>query len=323
MPKKHAERFLLRQPAVLSEKLFDILIYTCKLDCRLDYGFGYSTLVMSFPEDVLMSQSAESSSPSTDPIAPAIRKRNYRPSRDTWIQIATAIVILALWEYAGSFANPLLVAVPTEIAVAAWELTVTGELPVAIVESMASFAVGFAIAAVLGMIIGTAMGASRTIETMLDPYVNALYSMPLIALVPILMLWAGIGFTSKVTIVAMFSVFPLIINTLAGVRNVESSYLDIGCAFGATKWMTFTQVIIPSAVPYIASGMRLAVSRGIIAMIIAEFLTSISGLGGLIINYTNQFQTAKAFVPVIVLAIIGNILTYLVKIVENKFSAWH
>jgi ABC-type nitrate/sulfonate/bicarbonate transport system permease component len=241
---------------------------------------------------------------------------------DTLIKIITAVVILGAWEIFGRQANPLLVAVPSEVLVATWELMVSGELFVATGASMASFFAGFVIAAIVGMVVGALMGANRTVEVVLDPYINALYSMPLIALVPLLMLWVGIGFTSKVIIVALFAVFPVIINTLAGVRNVEKSYLDIGKAFGAPRWMTFRRIIVPSAVPYIASGMRLAVSRGIIAMIVAEFLTSIAGLGGLIINYTNQFETAKAFVPVFVLAIIGNVLTYVVRRVEDRLGSW-
>ncbi|MBC6718599.1 ABC transporter permease [Aurantimonas sp. DM33-3] len=243
-------------------------------------------------------------------------------SRDNWIRIITAVVLIGSWEFFGRNANPLLVALPSQVLMATWEMLLTGELLEATIESLSVFAAGFLISLVLGMAIGILMGTSRTAEVAFDPYVNALYSMPLIALVPILMLWVGVGFTSKVIIVVMFAIFPVIINTLAGVRNVEKSYLDIGVAFGATRWMTFTGIVLPSAVPYIASGTRLAVSRGIIAMIVAEFLTSIAGLGGLIINYSNQFQTAKAFVPVFILAILGNLLTHAVKLAEDRMGAW-
>ncbi|MCC4296658.1 ABC transporter permease [Aurantimonas coralicida] len=249
-------------------------------------------------------------------------RSSFPVSRDNIIRIATAVVLIGAWEIFGRYGNPLLIAVPSDVLAATYDLAADGELFSATAESMSSFAVGFAIAAILGVAIGVAMGLNRTVEIALDPYINALYSMPLIALVPLLMLWVGVGFLSKVVIVAMFSIFPVIINTLSGVRNVENSYLDIGKAFGAGRWMTFRRIIMPSAVPYIASGMRLAVSRGIIAMIIAEFLTSIAGLGGLIINYTNQFETAKAFVPVFLLAIIGNILTYAVKWLEDRLGSW-
>ncbi|MCF3934930.1 ABC transporter permease [Acuticoccus sp. M5D2P5] len=262
-----------------------------------------------------------STQPTTSqPTLPARPRRGL--GRDSMVRIATAVIIIGLWEFFGRQANPLLVAVPTDVLVATWDLAKTGELFAATGQSMLAFGVGFAVAAAIGMLIGVLMGVNRTVEVALDPYINALYSMPLIALVPILMLWVGIGFTAKVIIIALFAVFPVIINTLAGVRNVEKNYLDIGKAFGAGAWMSFCRIVLPSATPYIASGMRLAVSRGIIAMIVAEFLTSIAGLGGLIINYTNQFETAKAFVPVFVLAIIGNVLTAIVRVVEDRLGAW-
>ncbi|MDQ0325552.1 NitT/TauT family transport system permease protein [Rhodopseudomonas julia] len=269
-----------------------------------------------------MSSAPSSPSTAATQSRPKSGQRKSVLSRDTMIRIITAVILIGAWEIFGRYGNPLLVAVPSDVLAATYALAADGELFTATAQSMSSFAVGFTIAAVLGVMIGVAMGLNRTTEIVLDPYINALYSMPLIALVPLLMLWVGVGFLSKVVIVALFSIFPVIINTLSGVRNVEKSYLDIGKAFGAGRWMTFRRIIMPSAVPYIASGMRLAVSRGIIAMVIAEFLTSIAGLGGLIINYTNQFETAKAFVPVFLLAIIGNILTFAVKWLEERLGSW-
>lgn len=242
--------------------------------------------------------------------------------RDNIIRIVTFVVLIGGWEYFGGFANPLLVAVPSDILIGGWELLLSGELGVALSESMTALVVGYVIATVIGIFVGVLMGGSRTAEVALDPYVNSLYSMPLVAMVPLLMLWVGIGFESKVIIVALFSVFPIIINTLAGVRNVDRHYLDIGLAFNASRWVVFTKIVAPYAVPYIASGLRLAVSRAIIAVVVAEFLTAIAGLGGLIINYSNNFQTAKAFVPVIVLAILGNILTFAVRRVELYLGRW-
>jgi NitT/TauT family transport system permease protein len=166
------------------------------------------------------------------------------------------------------------------------------------------------------------MGTNRTAELILDPYINALYAMPLVALIPILMLWVGIGYTAKVVIVVLFSVFPVIINTVTGVKNVDSHYLDIGKAFMATRFMVYRKIIAPYALPYVASGLRIALGRGIIAMIVAEFLTAITGLGGLIINYTNAFETAKAFAPVLVVALLANVLTIGVQKVEQRLGRW-
>ncbi|HYG90147.1 MAG TPA: ABC transporter permease [Azospirillum sp.] len=254
--------------------------------------------------------------PVTEP-GPAQQKR-----RERIIQVGTLIILLAIWEFAARDANKLLVAVPSDIAVATWELMVSGELFWATLDSMSTFVLGFFVASVLGIAIGFAMGTNRTVEVILDPYINALYAMPLVALIPILMLWVGIGFLAKITIIILFAVFPVIINTVTGVKNVDKHYLDIGKAFMASRAMVYRKIIAPYALPFVASGLRIALGRGIIAMIVAEFLTSISGLGGLIINYTNAFETAKAFAPVLVVALLANALTLLVQRVEERFGRW-
>lgn len=243
-------------------------------------------------------------------------------SKERMVKLVTLAVIIGGWELLALNANPLLVARPSEVAIAAWQMLVSGELVRAFNESAASFVVGFSISLVLGVLIGVLMGANRLIEKILDPYINALYAMPIVALIPLLMLWVGIGFQSKVVIVILFAIFPIIINTAVGVKNVDRHYLDIGIAFNVSSSAMFWKIVAPYALPYVASGIRLAVGRGIIAMVVAEFLTAIAGLGGLIINYTNSYQTAKAFVPVIILAFLGMLLTYLVQLIEGRLAAW-
>jgi NitT/TauT family transport system permease protein len=260
----------------------------------------------------------------TDPASTGSPKSLFERQRvrDAMLQLAVLAALLLVWEIAARGANQLMVTTPSHIAVAIWDLTRNGELVGATLDSMSSLVVGFAIAAVLGIVIGFLMGTNRTAELILDPYINALYAMPLVALIPILMLWVGIGYTAKVVIVVLFSVFPVIINTVTGVKNVDSHYLDIGKAFMATRFMVYRKIIAPYALPYVASGLRIALGRGIIAMIVAEFLTAITGLGGLIINYTNAFETAKAFAPVLVVALLANVLTIGVQKVEQRLGRW-
>ncbi|MBP2293377.1 ABC transporter permease [Azospirillum rugosum] len=265
-------------------------------------------------------QPGTASKNAVDPLAEPDPRRQKR--RERILQIGTLVLLLAAWEFAAHDANKLLVAMPSDIALATWDLLVSGELLWATLDSMSTFVLGFVIASVLGIVIGFAMGTNRTVEVILDPYINALYAMPLVALIPILMLWVGIGFLAKITIIILFAVFPVIINTVTGVKNVDKHYLDIGKAFMASRAMVYRKIIAPYAMPYVASGLRIALGRGIIAMIVAEFLTSISGLGGLIINYTNAFETAKAFAPVLVVAVLANALTLLVQKVEARFGRW-
>lgn len=257
--------------------------------------------------------------PASGPSTPLFKRQRVR---DIALQVTVLAILLFVWELAARGGNQLMVATPSNIASAIWDMMRSGELLKASLDSMSSLVVGFAIAAVSGILIGFLMGTNRTVELILDPYINALYAMPLVALIPILMLWVGIGFTAKVVIVVLFAVFPVIINTVTGVKNVDSLYLDIGKAFMATRFMVYRKIIAPYALPYIASGLRIALGRGIIAMIVAEFLTAITGLGGLIINYTNSFETAKAFAPVLIVAFLAIVLTTALQKIEQRLGRW-
>jgi ABC-type nitrate/sulfonate/bicarbonate transport system permease component len=147
-------------------------------------------------------------------------------------------------------------------------------------------------------------------------------ALPRIALVPLIILWAGLEFVGKVTILVSVAIFPITVNTYSGIRDVRGSMLEIGRAYGATEWQIFWKIVLPAAVPFIMAGIRLAVGLAIIGIIVAEFFTAISGLGGMIVEYANVFATAKLFVPIIVIAIVGVVLTELVMWLERRMSRW-
>ena len=173
-----------------------------------------------------------------------------------------------------------------------------------------------------GFAIGVAMAQWRLVEYIIDPFVSALYAIPRIALVPLIMLWAGLEITGKVTILVSVAIFPVIINTFAGIRDVRGQMLEIGYAYGATKMQTFTKIVLPAAVPFIMTGIRLAVGLGIIGIVVGEFFTAQSGLGGMIVNFANLFATAKLFVPIIVIGVMGVLLNELVAAIERRLSRW-
>jgi NitT/TauT family transport system permease protein len=143
-----------------------------------------------------------------------------------------------------------------------------------------------------------------------------------VALVPLIMLWAGLGVSSKIIILVSIAIFPVIINTFAGIRDVRLSMLEVGRAYCASNSQIFFKIVIPSAVPFLMTGIRLAVGLGIIGIIVAEFFTAQTGLGGLIIRYSNLFATAKMFVPIIVIGLLGVLLTELVRMLEMRLSRW-
>jgi len=246
-------------------------------------------------------------------------KRSTSPFK---VKLVTFFIVLVAWEIIGRYVNPLFLASPSAIAIAFVELVRSGELPRAIVTSLVGFLAGISLAIVVGIAIGVVMGRVRMVEYVLEPYVNALYSTPSIALIPLFILWFGVGLASKILIIFALSVFIVIINTFTGVKNLSQSVLDVGGAFGANERQIFRMIILPAALPFIMTGLRLAVGRGILAMIVAEFFTALSGLGGMIVKYGNFFQTAKMFVPIIVVSLFGVLAVELVKHLEVRLAPW-
>jgi ABC-type nitrate/sulfonate/bicarbonate transport system permease component len=238
------------------------------------------------------------------------------------IRTASVAVFFVVWEYYGRRMDPIFMAPPSAIFQAALELIQSGALEKALIQTLWPFAVGMALTVVIGVALGIVMAQWRTLEYVLDPFVNALYAIPRIALIPLIILWAGLEFAGKVTILVSVAVFPITVNTYSGIRDVRGAMLEIGRAYGATEWQIFWKIILPAAIPFIMAGIRLAVGLAIIGIIVAEFFTAISGLGGMIVEYANVFATAKLFVPIIVIALVGVVLTELVMWLERRMSRW-
>jgi ABC-type nitrate/sulfonate/bicarbonate transport system permease component len=238
------------------------------------------------------------------------------------IRTASVAVFFVVWEYYGRRMDPIFMAPPSAIFRAALELIQSGALEKALIQTLWPFAVGMALTVVIGVALGIVMAQWRTLEYVLDPFVNALYAIPRIALIPLIILWAGLEFAGKVTILVSVAVFPITVNTYSGIRDVRGAMLEIGRAYGATDWQIFWKIILPAAIPFIMAGIRLAVGLAIIGIIVAEFFTAISGLGGMIVEYANVFATAKLFVPIIVIALVGVVLTELVMWLERRMSRW-
>jgi len=238
------------------------------------------------------------------------------------IRLASVAVFMAVWEYFGRQMDPIFMAPPSAIFAAAIELVQSGALRKAVVESLWPFSVGMVLTIVIGILVGIAVAQWRIVEYVLDPFINALYAIPRIALVPLIILWAGLDFAGKVAILVSVAVFPIIVNTYSGIRDVRGSMLEIGRAYGATEAQIFFKIVLPAAIPFIMAGVRLSVGLAIIGIVVAEFFTAISGLGGMIVEYANVFATAKLFVPIIVIALVGVVLTELVMWLERRLSRW-
>lgn len=232
------------------------------------------------------------------------------------------LLILIVWQIVGPFINPIFFTYPTKIAEAFYTTTISGELPYFLGQSLEVMIYGLSIALVVGIPLGIAMARIRWLDWALDLPINALYATPLVAVVPLLVLWFGIYLKAKIIVVFLFAVFPVLINTYQGVRECDKNMLEVAHSFRSSEWRVWRDVLLPFAVPYIIAGIRLAIGRGLIGMIIAEFYTTISGLGFMITRYANVFEMDKTFVPVIVLMVLGVSLTSLLKWFGRRIAPW-
>lgn len=245
------------------------------------------------------------------------------PVRRYWlVRLASIIIVLAIWEVAGRQVNPLFMAYPSDIVRAAYQMIASGELLYAFLDSMKTLTLGFVIACIVGVAFGLLIGRYRYVDAASDWLVNALYATPLVAITPLVILWFGLGFAAKLFIVFILAVFPVLINTASGVRNVAAQLVDVGTAFAATERQIFTKIILPAALPFMMTGIRLGIGRAIIGMVVAEFFTAINGLGALIIKYGNQFETAAMFVPILCLMLMGVVYTSIALRFEHWVAPW-
>ena len=232
------------------------------------------------------------------------------------------VLILLVWEIGGPYIDPIFFSYPSKIAVAFYELTVSGDLPYYLGQSLQVMVLGLGCAIIVGIPLGVAMARIHKLDWALDLPLNALYSTPTVALVPILVLWFGIYLKAKVIVVFLFAVFPVLINTYQGVRECDKNMLEVARSFRSSETGVWQDVLLPFALPYIAAGIRLAIGRGLVGMVIAEFYTTISGLGFMITKYANVFEMDKTLVPVFVLMVLGVTLTSGLKRLERRIAPW-
>lgn len=258
-------------------------------------------------------------------VVPAGRRRSlFRARPGDWtVRIGSIAVFFLIWEFLAPGWNPLIIRPPSAIARAFVELVESGELQTALMTSMRSFVAGLLIAVVIGVFLGVATGRWRFAYNAFDPLVSALYSVPSVALIPLIgFIFKFQGDAPRVAAVALFCVFPVLINTQQGVRNVDRGLLEVARAFNTSERRLWTDVILPSSLPYVLAGIRLAIGRGLIGMIVAEFFIGLVGLGYLIIQYGNVFRIDRMFVPVIVVAALGIVFMGLVQWIESRVAPW-
>jgi NitT/TauT family transport system permease protein len=262
----------------------------------------------------------------SDDKARAERAAAERRHRRQWINLAIRLVSLAiallLWEIAAWNVDPVLFTSPTKVAIAAYKMVLSGELWTYLWPSLVVLAIGFALAVVAGIGIGLLLARFWVLDIALNVYITFLYSIPSVALVPLIVLWAGFETTAKVIILFLFAFFPMVINTYQGVKSVDPKLIEVGRAFRCTEGQLWANIVIPASLPFIVTGLRLALGRGLIGMVLADLYTAISGIGYLIVRTASTYQVDKMFVPIVTLGLLGVTLTALLRIAEKYVAPW-
>lgn len=234
------------------------------------------------------------------------------------------IVVIGIWEYIWyrRWVSPLFFSGPSAIAKEFWYQWTEGTLRSDMLFSGKNFILGMSWAAISGIILGVMIGWYRRIRLIFEPFLNALYATPRIAMIPLIIIWVGIDWKAKVFIVFMSAFFPILVNTVAGIRSLDPDLLRAARAFCASDWQIFKTVAIPGSVPFILTGIRQGVALGLIGVVIGEMFGGSEGVGYLVAYGGQTFRTDAAFVGVLIIAISGMVLTFLTVRLERRFSRW-
>jgi ABC-type nitrate/sulfonate/bicarbonate transport system permease component len=234
-------------------------------------------------------------------------------------------LFLLVWELVGNvfqLINPMFMSAPSLIWKAAVQLFGSGEIWNDLSVSGIEFGWGYFLSILVGVPFGIAIGWYKKFAYICDPFVNAMNATPRVALLPLIIIWLGIGILSKIGIIFLGAVFPLIINTRDGVKTTPASLLNAARSFGASEWQLFRSVVVPSTVPFILTGLRLAIGRALIGVMVGELYAATAGIGFMITVAGATFQTDKVFVGVLIFALSGMIATDVIDRIERRFDKW-
>ncbi|MEV4673601.1 MULTISPECIES: ABC transporter permease [Actinomadura] len=271
-----------------------------------------------------MTTLAEPAAPATEDEAAAAKPRfRLRSRRDRLITIGSVIVLLGIWEVAARQVDPILAAPPSAVLKALVTMAEEGSLHTAVLQSAKPFLSGYLLAIVVGVPLGLLIGRFRAVEAALGWLIIAGYAMPMIALIPVFVLWFGLGFAVKMAMVMVMTVFAIVINTWNGVQNVPRATIEVGMAFNASQARILRQIVVPSVIPSIMTGLRIGIGKAVVGIVIAEFFTALGGIGGVIVEAGHSFQPDRMFAAVVVLMAAAVVLTWLIGIAERRLAPWN
>ena len=231
---------------------------------------------------------------------------------------------VAIWEILTRLLleNELLIPPPSSVARSFWRLLISGQLNKHFAATLLEFTYGFSTACVIGVVIGYFMGMYKWFDEVMDPWIATLYSIPIITVVPLIIIWCGIGMISKVIVVFKITAVAIILNTAAGIKNLDSVWLELAKSLRLSAWETTYKIRLPGALPYIITGMRLGVGRALLGVVVAELMASNAGLGYLLRDSSETWDSPKLFVTVTLLAAIGLVSFNLIKRLERRMAPW-
>lgn len=240
-----------------------------------------------------------------------------------WPHIAVAGVLAASWETYGQLGNDLLLPPISAILAALVDITLSGRLPLAILESSRLLAIGFSLALVVGFVLGVLVGRSIILHRTLSPFLNAIFVTPTVAMVPLVLVWFGFGLPGRVVVVFLAAFVPVLVSVYAGVKDSPRELIEVARSFGVEGEVAMLRTVrLRAAIPLILSGIRLAVGRAVVGMAVAEVYLRLGGIGALIKGYGALFQTDYVFASIIPLPLMGLGLTAIVARIERRFQAW-
>jgi ABC-type nitrate/sulfonate/bicarbonate transport system permease component len=264
---------------------------------------------------------------SADEERPLIYKRWYWRARDfasDWLGLLGIVGFFLAWELATrtELLNPFYFPPFSKILEKGYELFANGSIWEHMWFSLTNFSIGFLISVVLGVLLGVPMGWYKGISKTFDPLLSGIYATPLIALLPLIIMLCGLGSLSKIIMTVLAAVFPILINTMVGIANTDYRLITMARAFGARDHQIFCKVSLPGSVPYIVAGMRVALGRALVYIVVAEQYGAATGLGYLSSVAAQRFQMAAMFVPIVIIAGLGAGLNELLKSCERRLEKW-
>lgn len=264
---------------------------------------------------------------SVDESNPLTTNRWWQRARalvSNWLGVVGVLAFFSAWELSTrlEILNPFYFPPFSKIIVKGYELFANGSIWEHMWFSLTNFAIGFIVSAVLGVVLGVPMGWYRNIAKAVDPLLSGIYATPLIALLPLIIMLFGLGPVSKIIMTVLAAVFPILINTMTGIANTDHRLITMARAFGAKDSTVFLKVSIPGSLPYIVAGMRVALGRALVYIVVAEQYGAAMGLGYLTSVAAQRFQMAAMFVPIVIIAALGASLNELLKAVEGRLEKW-